>query len=156
MSQLHDLYEKDFYAWIIENAKLIRENRLSELDVENLAEEIECMGRTEKRELLHRLIVLIMHLLKWKFQPQKQSKSWRSTIWTQRRDLLRLLQESPSLKHILQERLIEAYDDAVIQAVCQTSLPQSFFPTKCPFTWEQIFDENFWPSQDTNKKDNHA
>lgn len=148
MSQLHDLYEKDFYAWIIENAKLIRENRLGELDVENLAEEIECMGRTEKRELFHRLIVLIMHLLKWKLQHQKQSKSWRSTIWTQRRELVDLLEESPSLRNILQERLAKAYENAVIKAIGETSLPQSVFPVECPFTWEQIFDENFWPSQD--------
>ena len=148
MSQLHDLYEKDFYAWIIENAKLIRENRLSELDVENLAEEIECMGRTEKRELFHRLIVLIMHLLKWKCQPQKQSKSWRSTIWTQREELADLLQESPSLQYILQTSLDKAYLKAISKASDETSLPKSQFPAECPFTWEQIFDENFWPSQD--------
>lgn len=145
MEPLHQLYEKDFYAWMQQNAKLIREGRWNEVDVENLAEEIEGMSRTEKRELIHRLIVLIMHLLKWQFQPDKQCKSWRSTIWTQRRELIRLLQDSPSLKPILKKMLVEIYPDAVVKASEETSLPESYFPQECPLTWEQIMDIDFLP-----------
>lgn len=80
-------YEKDFYAWAIHNAKMLRERRLSEIDIENIAEEIESLGKSEKRELLNRLAVLLAHLLKWKFQPAKQSNSWKFTIKEQRFEL---------------------------------------------------------------------
>ena len=80
-------YEEDFYAWTTHNVKLLREGKLSEIDVEHIAEEIESMGKSEKRELLSRLAVLMAHLLKWKFQPARRSKSWALTIKNQRIEL---------------------------------------------------------------------
>src|SRR5579872_5517180 len=92
-------YEKDFYAWAVHNARLLRAGKLSEIDVENIAEEIESMGKSEKRELISRLAILLSHLLKWKCQPERRSRSWKLTIKEQRFELIDLLAESPSLKH---------------------------------------------------------
>ncbi|KJR43715.1 protein of unknown function DUF29 [Candidatus Magnetoovum chiemensis] len=91
------LYETDFYQWSLKTAELIRQGRLNELDLENIAEEIESLGKNNKRELGSRLAVLIMHLLKWQFQSKKRSKSWKATIVTQRREIKHLIKNSPSL-----------------------------------------------------------
>lgn len=109
---IHKEYEKDFYAWAIHNAQLLREGKLSEVDIENIAEEIEDMGKSEKRELINRLAVLIAHLLKWKFQSSRRSNSWKYPVKEQRLRLNRLMKESPSLKNELEKRIHEAYEDA--------------------------------------------
>lgn len=139
------LYEQDFYRWLVENANLVRERRFAEIDVENIAEELEAMGRSEKRALINRLAVLLMHLLKWQFQAAKRSHSWKYTIKEQRRKVLKLLAESPSLQHELQKRLAEAYDDAIFKAAKETGFDQTKFPPHCPFSVEQVLDDNFWP-----------
>ncbi len=90
------LYQADYYGWLQENAQLIREKRFSELDVDNIIEELESMGKSEKRELSNRLTVLLMHLLKWQYQSVKRSTSWRNTIAVQRIDIRELLEDSPS------------------------------------------------------------
>lgn len=92
------LYEQDFYAWANRNAQLIRAGKLSEIDVENIAEELEGMGRSEKRAFINRLAILLAHLLKWHFQPALRSRSWQYTIRAQRDQLYDLLEDSPSLK----------------------------------------------------------
>ncbi len=139
-------YEKDFYAWTIHNAQLLREGKLSEIDVKNIAEEIESMGKSEKRELINRLAVLLAHLLKWKFQPIKQSKSWKLTIKEQRFQLIKLIEESPSLKHEIELKLSEAYEQAMIIAERETGVEENNFSKKCPFSLQQVLDQNFFPA----------
>lgn len=138
-------YETDFYSWTQEQAELLKSKKLAELDFENLIEEIETMGRSEKRELKSRLRVLLMHLLKWQYQPEHQCKSWRFTIYTQRNDVLEILTDSPSLKPHLLDILITIYPLAVKDAVEETGILKSNFPSECPWTFEQIIDDDFFP-----------
>lgn len=139
------LYEQDFYAWANEQAALLRSGQLSAADIEHIAEEIESMGKTEKRELVSRLAVLLMHLLKWQFQPAGRSVSWQLTIKEQRRKVARHLADNPSLKARLSETMTDAYGDAIIAAARETSLLEEGFPVECPWTFEQIGDATFWP-----------
>ena len=139
------LYEADFYAWANQQAALLRAGRLGEADIANIAEEIESMGKSEKRELINRLAVLLMHLLKWRFQPKKRGKSWRFTIRGQRLELRRHLRDNPSLKSQLDLATVDAYESAIIEAVRETSLDESKFPKACPWTYDEIIDDGFWP-----------
>ncbi len=139
------LYEKDFYAWANQQAALLRAGKLDAADIANIAEEIESMGRTEKRELVSRLAVLLLHLLKWQFQPERRGKSWQFSIREQRRKLHRHMRDNPSLKAVLSEAIVDAYEDAVADALKETSLPESIFPATCPFTYDQMADDGFWP-----------
>lgn len=140
-------YEKDFYAWSIHNAKLLRAGKLSEIDIENIAEEIESMGKGEKRELINRLAVLIAHLLKWKYQPIRRSRSWKLTIKEQRIQLAHLFEESPSLKHEIELKLKDAYEQAVVIAERETALEEKTFPKKSPFDLKQCLNQNFFPEK---------
>jgi Domain of unknown function DUF29 len=141
------LYETDFYAWANEQAALLRTGRLNEADIANIAEEIESMGRSEKRELVNRLVVLLMHLLKWRFQPSKRGKSWRLTIKGQRTELRRHMRDNPSLKAKLTEALTDAYESARIDAARETGLAEDSFPASCPWTYTEIIDDSFWPEK---------
>jgi hypothetical protein len=145
MNKLTISYEQDFYAWTRHNAQLLREGKLAEIDIENIAEELESMGKSEKRELINRLIVLLAHLLKWQFQPEHRSSSWNGTIIEQRRQIKRLLQDSPSLKRLLNAELNESYLDAILDAANDTGMPQATFPPACPYTLEQLLDNGFYP-----------
>lgn len=138
-------YNSDFYAWSLHNAALIRQGKLSEVDLENVAEEIESMGKGNKRELINRLAVLLAHLLKWKFQPGRRSKSWELTIKEQRFEVQDLLNESPSLKHELDGQLNHAYQKALIIAEKETGLTLDTFPKSCPFSLKESLKENFFP-----------
>ena len=139
------LYERDFYAWANEQAALLRSGKFLAADIENIAEEIESMGKSEKRELVNRLAVLLLHLLKWQFQPKRRGASWEGTIRVQRRDLTAHLEDNPSLKSNLPETLSRAYGNAAILAPGETRLPKATFPATCPWSFEQIMDEEFWP-----------
>ena len=139
------LYEVDFYAWVNEQAELLRAGRLSEADLDNIVEEIESMGRREKRELVSRLSILLLHLLKWRHQPGLRGNSWRGSIRVQRLELTRHLRDNPSLKAHLSEGIEDAYRVAVIAAESQTGLPEAVFPLSCPWAVEQMMDEGFWP-----------
>lgn len=139
------LYETDFYAWTQHQAALLRAEEFSEVDWHNLIEEIETLGRSDKRELSNRLEVLLMHLLKWQYQARKRSKSWRVTIAEQRRRLRGLLAESPSLRAQLDVFVLIAYPDAIQAATIETGLPEQTFPAQCPWSSVQIMDETFWP-----------
>jgi hypothetical protein len=143
---MEDLYEKDFYAWANEQAALLRAGNLSAADLANIAEEIESMGKREKRELVNRLGVILLHLLKWQFQPGLQSHSWRTTIHTQRRDAADHLADNPSLKSQIHAIVIRAYDKAIDDAALETGLPVKTFPSECPWTWEQIMSKDFLPN----------
>ncbi len=138
-------YHTDFYAWAIEQAALLREGRLASADIANIAEEIESMGRAEKRELVNRLAILLLHLLKWRFQPGFRSASWNSTIREQRIRLRNHLNDNPSLKAKLDEAFAEAYELAIIGAARETGLPEADFPKASPYRFEQAVDDEFWP-----------
>jgi hypothetical protein len=138
-------YEQDFFAWTREQARLLREGSLSEIDAGNIAEELESMGRNDRRELRSRLIVLLMHLLKYRFQPDHISPSWRTTIRTQRDEIAALLADSPSLRPAIGELLGGAYKRARQDAIDETELAAAIFPAECPFTPEQLLAEDFLP-----------
>ena len=142
---LAELYDSDFFEWTKTSAELIRQGRLNEADLEHIAEEIESMGRSEKRELVNRLTVLFVHLLKWRYQPSLRGRSWTLTIGQQRRRLVKLLDANPSLKSQLNEALADAYEDARVDAERETRLKSSVFPLACPFTFDDAMNPDFWP-----------
>ncbi len=147
MNQLVSEYDQDFYQWTQHNAQLLREGKLAEIDILHIAEELESMGKRDKRELISRLTVLLAHLLKWQFQPQLRSKSWQLTVREQRLQIAKLLKDSPSLKPLLhQEGILEAYPDALDMASDETGLPLSTFPEVCPYSIEQLLDKTFYPA----------
>lgn len=135
----------DLYAWANEQAALLRAGRLAEADIANIAEEIESMGRSEKRELVSRLVVLLTHLLNWQFQPALRGKSWRLSVRNQRMALLRHLRDNPSLKSLVSEAVADAYESAVLEAARETELEPEDFPGVCPWDCDQIIDDAFWP-----------
>jgi hypothetical protein len=139
------LYDRDFYAWSLQQAELLRKGRLADADIEHIAEEIDSMGRTEKRELISRLSVLLLHLMKWRYQPDKRTPSWEASVRVQRNRLVDHLDDNPSLKPSLPNALASAYRDASLEAVAETGLPGDTFPDACPWTIEQILDGAFWP-----------
>lgn len=139
------LYESDFHAWTETQAALIRAGRVGELDLPNILEEIESLGRGERRELVNRLTVLITHLLKWQFQPKRRSRSWLGTIVEQRRRIARHVRENPSLGPFLREAMDLAFEDAVAIAAAETGLDRSLFPASLPFTFDQLVDPDFLP-----------
>jgi len=139
------LYEQDYAAWATETGRLIREGRFTELDLENLAEEIEAMAGRDRREVLSRLTAVIHHLLKWKYQPEQRSASWRTTVVTQRGEITLLLEQSPSLRPTVPRSLAQVYGHAVTRAIAETGLPADAFPARCPFSVAQILDLEFFP-----------
>lgn len=146
-----DLYEADFYDWTRRQAELLRHaggmrlNAVPGLDWEHLAEEIETLGKSQLRELYSRYKVLLLHLLKWHYQPPLRGASWRRTIRDQRDEIARLLDDSPSLRGKRQAELRRAYAKAREDAEDETGLPLSTFPETCPFTLDQVEDDSFWP-----------
>lgn len=138
-------YETDFYGWANEQAALLRAGRLSSADIENIAEEIESMGRTEKRELVSRLTVLLTHLLKWKFQPNGRCSSWRTSIKVQRNRIVDHLRDNPSLRPQLPDAMEKAHRDAILEAAEETKLGESVFPVHCPWSFDEVIDAGFWP-----------
>jgi hypothetical protein len=140
-----NLYDQDFYAWANEQAALLRAGKLGAADIEHIAEEIESMGRTERRELVNRLAILALHLLKWQYQPKRRGSGWEATIKIQRRDLDAHLADNPSLRAKFSDAMAQAYGNAIILAADETALPEVTFPTECPWSFEQIMDPDFWP-----------
>src|SRR3984893_10066203 len=132
------LYDQDFAVWTSETARLLRAGRFDEVDIEHVAEEIEDRGKRDKRELHSRLTVLLLHLLKWTAQPEKRSATWQSTINTQRAELDRLLEDSPSLRRTIGAAASKVYPVVRQDAVLETGLPAASFPGDCPFTPEQL------------------
>jgi Domain of unknown function DUF29 len=139
------LYDRDFYAWTETMAEALRSNNWSALDIENLVEEMESLGRRERQELGNRLAILLGHLLKWQYQQAQRSHSWRATLREQRRRIQRLLLESPSLKPYVATAIAEAYLDGRDLAIQETNLPDETFPIDCPYELEDILDAAFLP-----------
>jgi hypothetical protein len=138
-------YDGDFYAWTGDQAARLREQKPKGIDWENVAEEIESLGRSERREIRSRMLVLLHHLLKWQFQPAGRSNSWRASIRGARRELARDVAESPSLKRYPAQVLREQYELARLEASGETGLPEMSFPETCPFTIDQVLDPVFYP-----------
>ena len=159
MSSNAELYEQDFYTWCLTTAALIREGKWYDLDREALAEEIESLGKSDWRELASRIAVLLRHLLKWRYQPERRQRgrSWRSTIWEQRSRLRRLLRQSPSLVPMVPQTIQEEYAEARQRASEETGLPLTTFPAACEWTAEQVLNADFWPdeSQESPHTDTH-
>ncbi len=141
-SQTH---ANDFYAWANEQAALLRAGHFSAADVEHIAEEIESMGKTEKRELASRLTILMLHLLKWRFQPALRGKSWRLSVAGQRLDIADHLDDNPSLKSQLDAVIAQAWRRALIDAERETGLDAKVFPVACPWAFGEMMDAGFWP-----------
>ncbi|MFP5274319.1 DUF29 domain-containing protein [Coleofasciculus sp.] len=140
-----ELYETDFYAWTQEQVTLLKDQHWDQLDRLNLIEEIETLGRQERKELRNRLGLLFGHLLKWQFQPAKRSNSWLGTIREQRIQIKLLLQDSPSLNPYLEEVFLTAYELGLALAIRETQLGEKLFPEACPYTPEQIMNPEFLP-----------
>lgn len=143
------LYERDFFAWTQDQAGKLRaraafDNR-GDIDWENAAEEMESLGRSQRNEIRSRLLVLLVHLLKWRYQPERRSRSWRGTLLEQRRRILDEMSESPSLAAFPASILKSEYDTARFKAAGETDLPDELFPFECPFTIEDVLDLGFYP-----------
>ncbi len=140
-------YEDDFYGWTVEQSRLLRAGALSAIDAANIAEEIESMGRSDRRELKRRLVVLVMHLLKWRHQPGGRSRSWSATIDEQRLQIEGILGELPSLRPAVTAMLAEAHSIARARAIAETGLADEAFPEACPFTGDQVLSRAFLPDR---------
>jgi hypothetical protein len=138
-------YDQDFYGWTQEQAALLKAGRLNDLDIANLIEEVEAMGRSEKRELESRLTVLLVHLLKWKYQSNRRCRSWQLTIKTQRIDFLKVLRDNPGLKPSLEQCMVDAYQLATIKASQETGLDEAIFPSVCPWGFSDTIKQDFYP-----------
>lgn len=138
-------YDTDFYTWTQTQAHLLAERRFAELDLANLIEEIESMGRRQQDQLESHLQVLLAHLLKWQYQPERRGNSWRLTIQEQRRQVAKVRRKNPGLKGALDETLADAYETARLVAARETDLSEALFPEVCPWGFAAISDDDFWP-----------
>jgi len=154
VSKQPQLYDQDYYLWLKNTQEQLAMGDFSALDIANLVEELADMGKSEKRAVESNLTILIMHLLKYKYQPQKRSNSWRFTIREYRRRLEKLFKDSPSLKPYFSEVLNECYQDARELATAETSLPLETFPSQIPFTTEEILNPAFLPSTNNDNDSN--
>jgi hypothetical protein len=137
MTYTTTLYDTDFYTWTAQTVHLLKERRFSELDLENLIEEIEDLGRSEYRALGSRLEVVLTHLLKVKYQPEMHTKSWDLTIQEQRLRIQRLLRDNPGLKSKLPQAWEDAWEPALIQTQRETGLDAAAFPQENPFVLDE-------------------
>lgn len=144
-SALWRMYECDLYVWAQTNAQLLREGRLSEIDVEHIAEELEDVGKSERRALASHIRNLVMHLLKWQFQSRLRSVSWELSIRNARREIQLILEDSPSLVQRFPDLLAREYSVARTNAIVETGLQEATFPEHCFYTPEQVQDQHFWP-----------
>lgn len=139
------LDELDYHDWLVTQAAHLRAHSFDELDAETIAEELEDMGRSERRAVESHLKNLLLHLLKWSTQTKRRSKSWRDSIDTARDTLLDLLDDSPSLRSQLAEFVERQYPRARRSAANQTGLVEANFPLRCPFLLSQVLDHEFFP-----------
>src|SRR6266852_5961163 len=141
------LYECDYYSWALVNAAAIRERRLKDVDLDNLAAEIEDLGKSQESALESHLKVLLLHLLKLQYQPRRSTRSWQLTVKEQRLALLKVLRRNPGLpgEAKLREILNDAYQEARLAAARETCLKEERFPPDCPWTFQQVGDDKFFP-----------
>ena len=140
-----ELYEQDFCLWLEQTAKLLQSGRFSEVDVANLVDEIKAMGRSERRAVESILEVILMHLLKYRYQPERQSRSWLLTLFEHRKRRSRLFKDSPSLRRYFEEVFGECYQNARQMAAIETGLELEIFPVESPFGVEEVLAVDFLP-----------
>ena len=145
LARPQQLYERDFYAWTVEQATALRSGQLRRVDLEHVAEEVEDMGKSQRRAVKSAATVILIHLLKYRYQPDHRSNSWRVTLREHRRRVRDDLADSPSLRPYTDRVFAECYRDARAAAADESGLSISTFPTMCPFTLEQAFDSVFLP-----------
>jgi hypothetical protein len=136
-------YERDFYSWLMQQARFVREGRWDALDRENLAEEIESLGREQFNKLESALRVLLMHMLKWDHQANRRTRSWVLSISTQRLELDDVISDNPGLKPRISEAIGRAYRKARLEAAQETGLDEDHFPEPCPYSWDEILSRQF-------------
>lgn len=146
-------YEEDFAAWLQAQADLLRERRFDELDIPNLVEEVESVGRSEFRALESALALIIFHMMKWDYQTERQGRSWRDTINDKRRRVVKLLKENPGFRARLAEAIEGAYDGVPEKVDKVTGVPAHRLPATCPYSWDDIMKrphnidpERQWPN----------
>ncbi|MBC6418752.1 MAG: DUF29 domain-containing protein [Prochloron sp. SP5CPC1] len=144
--KISNLYEKDYYLWLQQTTLLLRNGELSALDIPNLIEELEDMGKKEKRSVYSNLKILLFHLLKYKYQPEKRSHSWKYTIEEHRQRIKEAFEDSPSLQNYCEEIFVtgKCYRDAKKLAVHETGFPENTFPSQCPFSLEEVLAEDYF------------
>jgi hypothetical protein len=138
-------YNEDLYGWAMENASLLKKGKYKEADMDNIIEEMETLGRSNKRELVSRSGVLIAHLLKWQYQPKIRNSSWEGTIERQRIEIGDLLDENPSLKSRIQDAIPKSYKYALSILKEETPIDLKQLSSQCPYTFDQIMNESFYP-----------
>jgi hypothetical protein len=143
-------YERDFYAWSFAQARALRTRRPGQLDWEILAEEIESLGKSDRRQVRSRLKLILVHLLKWRYQTKRRSNSWKTTINSQRYELEMVLADSPSLRRQVPGLMVEAFVSARLDAKDEMGMSASearSLPEACPFTSQQVLDRTFLPEE---------
>jgi hypothetical protein len=149
-----NLYQQDFFAWTKQQINYLQNQQWNQLDSAHLIEEIETLGKQQHQELRNRLSILIGHLLKWEYQPQKRSHSWLATLRVQRIDIQELIDDNPSLKPYLEEALTQAYIKGLLLAVSETNLPDRTFPANCNYSLTEILSDRFYPGQPNKLTEN--
>ncbi|MBV8845753.1 MAG: DUF29 domain-containing protein [Bryobacterales bacterium] len=142
---IQELYDRDFFEWTQRNADLLNKGCFDLADIPHIAEELADLGKSNQREVLSFLTRLILHLLKWQFQPSQQSGSWAASIDDSRVQLERIFEQSPSLRRYGAGRIEGVYPDAVRRAAHETGLAGTVFPPHCPYTFDQLMDQDFLP-----------
>ena len=141
-------HDADVHAWAEEQAALLRAGRLSDVDADHLANEIEQLGRQLRQEVEERLGILLVHLIRWEYQRGLRGPAWELTVSEQRLTLAELLEESPSLADSMTVALYSAYETALARAALETNWPPDVFPWACKWSVEQVLDDAFWPEPD--------
>jgi hypothetical protein len=137
------LYQSDYYGWVQEQIAHLKAGRLAALDLDNLIDEVGDLGKAEIQRLESALRILLIHMLKWRFQPERRSRSWKLSMDNGRDEAIRWLRDSPSLKPLRNMITADAYGLARRDAAKETRLRLSTFPMTCPFTWDEMMDEGF-------------
>ena len=140
-------YQDDYHAWVTEQIALLQAGRFGDLDIPNLVDELKALASSKKHEIDSRLMVLLQHLLKWEFQPEQRTNSWRAGILEQRLRIGGLIAESPSLRRYPAGRMAKEYRIARLKAAGDTGLALSRFPAVCPYSTAEVLDEQFWPGE---------
>lgn len=148
-----ELYERDFFAWTQQQAEKLRTRSHNDIDWETVAEEIESLGRSDKREIRSRIGVILLHLLKWEHQPEQRGTSWLGTLREQRHQVEKLLRESPSLQNVPSEAIADEYAYARLNAADETGLPLGTFPVECRYSSEEILSQDFLPGRPWSRDD---
>jgi hypothetical protein len=142
-------YEADLYGWAMEQAALLRAGRIAEADAAHIAEELDDVGNEQYDKLHSALRLILLHLLKWDYQPERRSRSWHLSILVHRKHVLRVLRKNPGLQSVVDEAATEAYEVARIEAAAQTLLEEDVFPLECPYPWDAVMERPItWPPEE--------